>query len=488
MLLEPLLNHARSTPNAVAIADDRGETTYGQLAAAAAGLGMYLSAQTRQPRVGILLPASAGFVASFYGTLLAGKTVVPINFLLGDREVAHVIKDSGVDTVVTIPQLAGRLANQPIKIVDITALPPTPAGAIEPKLPDRAVDDVAVVMYTSGTSGLPKGAMLTYGNLHFDTLNSIEAIQLKHEHVFLGVVPLFHALGMMASMLVPVQLGAKAVYLSRFSPVAAVKAIRDHKVSFMFGVPSMYGAIANMKSATADDFKDMYAVISGGEPLSASLREAFKAKFNQPILEGYGLTETSPCIAFNTPMANKPGSVGKPVPGAEFRIADENGQPVPRGQTGEIWVKGPMVMKGYFNLPDVTAQVLTPDGFFKTGDLGRIDEDGFLFITGRKKDMIIVAGEKVFPREVEEVLMKHPNVAEAACVGKKDESRGEVVVAFIQPKPEGEVTVEGLKDLCRLATLPNWKIPREFHFVDDLPRSPTGKVLKRELAAKVNQA
>jgi long-chain acyl-CoA synthetase len=486
MLLEPLLNHARSTPNAVAIADEKGETTYGQLAAAAAGMGMYLSAQTRQPRVGILLPASAGFVASFYGTLLAGKTVVPINFLLGDREVAHVIKDSGVDTIVTIPQLATRLTSQPIKIVDITALPPTPAGAIEPKLPNRAVDDLAVVMYTSGTSGLPKGAMLTFGNLHFDTIHSIEAIQLKHEHVFLGVVPLFHALGMMASMLAPIQLGAKAVYLSRFSPVAGIKAIRDHKVSIMFGVPSMYGAIANMKSATAEDFAGMFAVMSGGEPLSTSLRETFKQKFGPTILEGYGLTETSPCIAFNTPAANKPGSVGRPVPGAEFRFTDDNGQPVPQGQTGEIWVKGPMVMKGYFNLPDVTANVLTPDGYFKTGDLGKIDDDGYIFITGRKKDMIIVAGEKVFPREVEEILMKVPTVQEAACVGKKDEGRGEVVVAFVQPKPDQTVTEQQLKEACKEAGLPNWKTPREYHIVADLPRSPTGKVLKRELSAKVN--
>jgi long-chain acyl-CoA synthetase len=486
MLLEPLLNHARSKPNDVALVDDRGPTTYGELAAMAVGLGQYLSAQTRQPRVGILLPAGAGFVASFYGTLLAGKTVIPINFLLGDKEVAHVLKDSGVDTVITIPQLAGRLKDESIKVIDVTALPKPPAAAIEPKAPAKSQDDLAVVMYTSGTSGLPKGAMLTYGNLHFDTIHSIEAIQLKASHTFLGVVPLFHALGMMASMLVPIQLGSKAVYLGRFSPVAAMNAIREHDISFIFGVPSMYGAIANMKNASADDFKNMYAVISGGEPLSPQLNETFEKRFGKPILQGYGLTETSPCIAFNTPQSSKANSVGKPIPTAEFRIAGEDGEALPQGEIGEIWVRGPMVMKGYLNHPDATKQALTPDGFFKTGDLGKFDDEGFLFITGRKKDMIIVAGEKVFPRELEEILLTHPAVADAAVVGKKNDGRGEVVVAFIEPKPGQTVTSDELKEVIKQHNVPNWKCPREYHIVDDLPRSPTGKVLKRELADKVN--
>lgn len=486
MLLAPLLNHAKNKPNDVAIVDDRGPTTYGQLAAMAAGMGQYLSAQTSQPRVGLLLPASAGFVASFYGTLLAGKTIIPINFLLGDKEIAHVLKDSGVDTVVTIPQLSPRLAGHSMKVIDLTALPPTPSAAIEPKIPQRGPDDLAVVMYTSGTSGLPKGAMLTFGNLHSDTVHSIEAIHLTHEHTFLGVVPLFHALGMMASMLVPIQLGSKAVYLSRFSPVAAMNAIREHKISFMFGVPSMYGAIANMKNASADDFKQMYAVISGGEPLSPQLNEVFKKRFGHSILQGYGLTETSPCIAFNTPQVSKTGSVGKAIPTAEFRIAGETGEALKTGDVGEIWVKGPMVMKGYLNLPEVTKEILTADGYFKTGDLGKFDDEGFLFITGRKKDMIIVAGEKVFPREIEEILMHHPSVQDAAVIGKKDESRGEVVVAFVEPKKDQTVTIEQLKDVIKQHNVPNWKCPREYFIVDDLPRSPTGKVLKRELSAKLN--
>jgi long-chain acyl-CoA synthetase len=486
MLCEPLFAHAAQRPQDVAVVDDRGPTTYQQLAAMATGLGMYLSAQTTQPRVGLLLPSSAGFVGSFYGTLLAGKSAVPINFLLGDREIAHIITDSGIDTVVTIPQLAGRLKDLPLKVIDLTQLPPTPPAAIKPKFPQPTGDDEAVLLYTSGTSGLPKGVVLTFGNFQSDVDASIQHVGLKSSHVFLGVIPMFHSFGIMAMMLAPMQLGSKVVYLARFSAVGVINAIREHRVSIMMGVPSMYGAMLRLKDAGPDDFKDMYAIISGAEPLPETIREAFLTRFGKPIFEGYGLTETSPAVNFNTPDGHRPGSVGRSVPGAQVKITDEAGNAVPVGEIGEVWLKGPMVMKGYWNLPDETAAVLTPDRFFKSGDLGRLDADGYLYITGRKKDMIIVAGEKAFPREIEDVLARHPSVAEAAVVGKKDPSRGEVVVAFVTAR-EGQTPVaDELKDHCKQQGLPQWKSPREIHVVPDLPRSPTGKVLKRELAAKVN--
>ena len=486
MIFESLFAQAQRKPQDVAIVDDRGSTTYQELAAMSAGLGMYLSAQTKQRRVGILLPASAGFVASFYGTLLAGKTAVPINFLLGEREIAHIIKDSEVDTIVTIPQLAGRLANLPLNLVDLTQLPKTPPAAIAPKFPQPTADDVACLLYTSGTSGLPKGVLLTYGNLQSDTDLAISHVQLQSEHKFLGVIPLFHSFGILAMMIAPIQLGATIIYLARFSPVGALAAIKEHRASLMFGTPSMYAAIYRLKDAKPEDFSSIYAMISGAEPLPSTLREAFKQRFGVPILEGYGLTETSPAIALNTPQVNRPGSVGKPLPQVTFKITNDDGDAVPDGEIGEVWVKGPMVMQGYHNLPDETSAVMTADGFFKTGDLGRIDADGFLFITGRKKDMIIVAGEKAFPREIEDVLARHPSVAEAAVVGKKDPSRGEVVVAFVTAREGQTPAADELKDHCKQQGLPQWKSPREIHVVADLPRSPTGKVLKRELAAKVN--
>jgi long-chain acyl-CoA synthetase len=249
----------------------------------------------------------------------------------------------------------------------------------------------------------------------------------------------------------------------------------------------MFGAIAHLKNAAADDFKSIYAMISGGEPLPAAVRDGFEKRFNVPIYEGYGLTETSPVISLNTPHDHRPGSVGRTVPGVIVKIADDNGQPLPLGATGEVWLKGPMIMKGYHNLPNDTAAVMTTDGFFKTGDLGKLDDDGYLFITGRKKDLIIVAGEKASPREIEEMLMRHPAVAEAAVVGKKDASRGEVVVAFIIAKQGQTLKPEDLRDFGRAQGLAQWKIPREIFVQDELPRSPTGKVLKRVLAEQVNR-
>lgn len=485
MLFEPLFAHADRQPEQVAIIDDGGRYTYQQVAAMSAGLGMYLSMQTEKPRVGLLLPASAGFVASFYGTLLAGKTAVPINFLLGDREIAHIIADSDIDTVVTIPQLAGRLKEARLNVIDLTQLPKVPPAAIAPKFPTVSADDVAVLLYTSGTSGLPKGVLLTYGNLQSDVDLTISTVHLHSQHKFLGVIPLFHSFGILAMMIAPIQLGATIIYMARFSPVGALNAIREHKASLMFGTPSMYGAIFRLKDATPEDFSDMYAMISGAEPLPATLREAFKQRFGKPILEGYGLSETSPALSVNTPHVQKAGSVGKPLPGVHVKIIDDEGKAVPAGQIGEIWVKGPMIMKGYHNLPDETAAVLTADGYFKTGDLGKVDDDGFLHITGRKKEMIIVAGEKAFPREIEDILTRHPSVAEAAVVGKKDPGRGEVVVAFVVPREGQTPKPDELREFSRQQGLAQWKVPREIYIETEFPRNPTGKVMKRELAAKL---
>jgi long-chain acyl-CoA synthetase len=382
--------------------------------------------------------------------------------------------------------LGARLKESNLKVVDLTQLPKAPPAAFAPKFPATMPDDVAVVMYTSGTSGLPKGVMLTYGNLQSDVDAAIEHAALQHKHKFLGVIPLFHAFGMTAMMLAPIQLGCTIIYIARFIAVAAVKAIREHQISILFGVPSMFGAIAHLKSAGPGDFSSIYGLISGGEPLPAALREGFGQRFGVPLFEGYGLTETSPVVAMNTPQANKPGSVGRLLPGVQVRIIDDDGKETSAAGTGEVWLKGPMIMKGYFNLPEETAQALTADGFFKTGDIGKVDGDGFLYITGRKKDLIIVAGEKASPREIEDVLLRHPSVSEAAVVGKKDVGRGEVVVAFVTAKEGVTIAADALREHCRSQGLPGWKVPREIHVMDELPHSPTGKVLKRVLSEKAN--
>jgi long-chain acyl-CoA synthetase len=490
-LVEALLTHATQQPDSLAVIDDRGRFTYRQLAAMAAGMARVLDERTRQPRVGLLLPTGAGFVASFYGGLLAGKAVVPLNFLLSDREIDHCVRDSGIDAVVTIPQLAGRVGSLGVNVIDLTQLPqgtgPPPssqAPAIAPRPPAASADDVAALIYTSGTSGLPKGVPLTYENLQSNVDAAIAHVNFQRSHAFLGILPLFHVFGLNAMMLAPIQLGATIVYQSRFSPAGAVAAIKEHGISLVGGVPSMYAAILRLKEASPDDFKTIYAMISGGEPLPATLVEAFRARYGITLLDAYGMTETSLAVALNTPQAFKLGSVGRPVPGMRVQIIDDAGNDLPAGQTGEIVVKGPMVMKGYHNLPTETAAVMTADGGFKTGDLGRIGADGFIYVTGRKKDLIIVSGEKVSPREVEEALMTHPAVAEAAVIGRKDATRGEVVTAFVIGREGVSLNPETLREHCRQQGLPPWKVPREIQVVQDFPRSPTGKVLKRELAAR----
>ncbi len=490
MLFESLFEHAEKSPNDISIIDDTGSYTHHQVAQLAAELGVYLASQTSKDKVGLLLPAGVGFAVSFYGTLLAGKSVVPINFLLGERETAHVLTDSGIDIVLTIPQLAGKLAGHALKVIDLPTTLKTIAGSVSPAtapaLSSPKPDDLAVLMYTSGTSSLPKGVMLTFGNLQSDVQAAITHAQLEGRHRFLGIIPLFHSTGLLGTLLAPITLGSMVVYIARFSPVATLNAIKQHQISLVIAVPSMYGAIVRLKSAQPEDFRSIYAIISGGEPLPAAVREAFQEKFGLPIYEGYGLTETIGPIAFNVPGHNHPGSVGRLIPNAEVKTTDDDGKDLPAGQTGEIWMRGPMIMKGYHNLPTETASALTADGFFKSGDIGRIDESGYLHITGRKKELIIVAGEKAVPREIEDVLMKHPAVADAAVVGKKDPSRGEVVVAFVILNEHQNVTPEELRDFCRSENLAQWKCPREIAVVSDLPRSPTGKVLKRVLVEQVN--
>ncbi|HEX8325202.1 MAG TPA: AMP-binding protein, partial [Tepidisphaeraceae bacterium] len=386
MLLDALLRNAQADPGRVAIVDDSGSYPTRTLAGMAFGIGALLKQKTQRDTVGLLLPAGAAFVAGFYGTLMSGKIAVPINFLLGPKEVGHILKDSGIDTVLTIPFLAGRLEGSGVNVIDMAQL----SGQLPPpgpfEIPTPAAADTATILYTSGTSGLPKGVCLTQGNLQSDVEACIKKARLLGEHTFLGIIPLFHSTGMLATMLAPTTLGAKAVYIARFSPAATLKAMREHNVSVLTGVPSMYGALARLKDATPEDFQKVYVCLSGGEPLPGQIREGFLQRFGVRLMEGYGLTETIGPIAFNTPDDYEAGSVGQPIPGAEVKFLDDNDQEVPVGQTGEVLLRGPMIMKGYHNLPDETAKALTADGYFRTGDLGMIDAKGFLHITGRKKD------------------------------------------------------------------------------------------------------
>lgn len=502
MLLQPVLKNAKERPQATAIIDDRGSMTWADLLKKARRLAKLLRSRTRNEKVAILLPSGGGFVTSFYAIMLAGKVAVPINFLLGERETAHVLKDSGVDLVLTVGLMLDKLeAGHAIKkaasagnvqVIDLLALKPNLKALLAQLRPlprtERDTDQLAALLYTSGTSGVPKGVELTQGNLHSDVMACIKHARLDEvgsSHVFLGVVPLFHSTGLLATMLAPITLGATTVYIARFSPHGTIKAIRDHGVSVMAAVPSMYNAISRVKDAGPADFAKMYAPISGGEPLPAGVREMFKRRFDADLMEGYGLTETCGPICVNMPHAHRPGSVGQALEGVELSITDDAGNSLKTNDTGEIWIRGPMVFRGYHGLPEQTASVTSPTGFFKSGDLGHIDDDGYLFITGRKKDMLIVSGENVYPREIEEAICTLEAASEAAVVGRPDESRGEVPVAFVIAVEGMEVGEAAVKAHLREMGLPPFKIPKEVRIVEELPRSPTGKVLKRQLVEQL---
>ncbi len=495
MLLTPLLKNAAERPDQLAVSDDRSGMTYAQMLDLSRRIAGSMSSATSRPRVGVILPSCNVFAGCFYGAMLAGKAIVPINFLLSPQQIAHVIADSGIDTIYSVAPLAEKFSSLPIRVIDLAALTPTTTATTSTQTettrsdsPSPRIDpsSLAVLLYTSATTGMPKGVPLTHHNLASCTDACIKHVFPSGQHKFLGLVPLFHSLGLLATLIVPMALAAPVYYLARFSPMGTLAALREHRPTIAVAIPSMLKMLALTKSASADDFSSLFALLSGGEALPASLRETFLQRFGVRIMEGYGLSETCGPVSVNSPTRYRAGSVGQLLPGAIANIVDDAGKPAPPGIEGEILLGGPMVMAGYHNLPDATAAVMS-NHLFRSGDLGKVDADGFLFITGRAKDLIIVSGEKLHPREIEELLLHHPAIADAAVVGRKDESRGEAVVAFLVAREGHVIEPAHIKEYLRSHDVPGWKIPREIITIEALPRSPTGKVLKRELTTQAEQ-
>ncbi|MCP4251706.1 MAG: long-chain fatty acid--CoA ligase [bacterium] len=490
MLVEALLESARRFGRSPAVADATRRWNYRQLATVASAVRGIVKRQAAGQRVGIMLPACAAFPAVFFGVLWAGKTAVPLNFLLSAEELARIVKDAGLEVVYSVRHFRDLLSKLPIRGVFLEDLP-LKRGVVlaklrpRPKPPRVKPDDTAVILYTSGTSGDPKGVELTYANLRSNCDACIEAARMNHDQTFLNVLPPFHVFGLTGNVLVPVVLGAGVFAIPRFHPSAALEAIQQERVSIVLAIPSMYSAMLRQKSAPADALASVELAMSGGEPLPPDLATGFVERFGVTLHQGYGLTETSPVISLCAPHSPRDGSVGRIVPGFECRIADDDDVPLAAGCDGEIQVRGPCVMKGYYRRPDETAAVIDAEGWFRTGDVGRLDEDGFLLITGRKKEMIIVGGENVFPGEIEAVLTSHPAVAEAAVIGTVHGTRGEVPVAFvtlIDAVGTESPDEQSLRAYAR-RHLAGYKVPREIRISDDLPRGPTGKIQKRKLAA-----
>ena len=487
-LNEQLLESVAAGPDRTAIVDGNVTLTYGQFAALAAAGSRLVPELTSAQNVGIALPPSAGFALCYFAVTGAGRTVVPVNFLLAGEELQHIVKDSAIDTVITTGKLAEPMRALVPRVVLIEEhlgdLRGAAAGTDPAELASRNLDDhaPATILYTSGTSAKPKGVVLSHYNLSENCKSCIEALNLGPRYVLLAMLPFFHSFGLTTGLLLPLSFGGKTVMLAKFSVPDLLALVEEHKVSIILTIPSIWNAMLRGNVGQERDLSSLEICVSGGEPLPTQTYDRFLGRFDFPLSEGYGLTETSPVVSI-VPMGDRRrGSAGKPLPRVKVRIVDDDGNELPPDTEGEICVAGPSVMTGYLNLPDETADVMMDDGYFRTGDLGRLDRDGFLYVSGRKTDLIISAGENISPREIEEVILLHAGVADVAVVGVPDKMRGEVVKAFVVLKDEAAgVDEESIRTFCtkRLAA---FKVPRHVEFATELPRGFTGKVLKRKLA------
>jgi len=439
--------------------------------------------------VGLLIPTSGIFAAALTGVQIAGKSAVPMNYLLDEKTLNYIVQDSGCDLIIASKKLIEHIGFLPkvknivyLEDIDFKSLP-------NPRLPKwTSSDELAVLLYTSGTSGKPKGVMLSHRNLLSNAKQMHDHIGVQKQDVFLGVLPQFHSFGLTGLTLVPMLFGCKAVYSARFVPKKVVELVCKHRPTIFLAIPSMYNALLTLKSATNDDFRSFRLLASGGEPLPHSVRERFHERFEQQLVEGYGLTETSPVTNVLLPHENRQGTVGRAVPGSVQRVVDpETEQVLAPSCDGELRIKGPNVMSGYYGLETETKAAFDQFGFFKTGDMAQIDAQGFLKITGRIKEMMIVGGENVFPREIEEILNAHPAVHDSGVIGQTDPMRGEIPIGFVELEEDANAEEDELIRWCR-DKLPGYKVPRRIEVIDALPRNGTGKIMRRQLVSKLEHA
>jgi long-chain acyl-CoA synthetase len=437
-------------------------------------------------RVAVMLPNVPYFAFIYYGVLRMGAAVVPINPRYEANEVAYHVKDSGAKLLFAwhdFMQAAERGAEE--AGVEVVSVEPEKfeamLGEVEPdhEVVERDPGDVGVILYTSGTTGAPKGAVLTHGNLGMSTDIATSLVEMSEDDVILGALPFFHVFGQACGLNGATKLGGCLSLVPRFQPAKVLEAIQRDGVTIFEGVPTMYSAVLNAEDRDQYDTSSLRIGITGGQAMPVEVMERFEEAFGIEVLEGYGLSETTSVGTFNHPGERKPGSIGKPVEGVHVKFVDDDGNEVEQGEIGEIAIKGDNVMPEYWNKQEATSETLR-DGWFHTGDMGHVDEDGFVYIDDRKKDMIIRGGENVYPREIEEVLYRHGAIAEAAVIGVEDERLGEEVAAAVVVKPGEDLSVEDIQEYVK-GKLAKYKYPRKIWFSDQLPKGPTGKILKREI-------
>jgi long-chain acyl-CoA synthetase len=507
-----LEDSAREAPNNTAVILNDMKLTYAQVNGGANQVANALTNAGIEPgdKVAISCPNLPYFPIIYYGILKAGAVVVPLNVLLKPREIAYHLEDSDArayfcfEGTEQLPMgQMGYAGFQEVgaceHFIVITANPTAPSpiegmrtlGMFMKDMPptyptvQTDSDDTAVILYTSGTTGRPKGAELSHLNMVMNARISDNMYEVRPgEDVHLVALPLFHSFGQSVQMNAGFYTRAALTLLPRFDPGAALGIMDRDNVTIFAGVPTMYWAMLNYPEAGKFDLEkiadNLRLAVSGGSAMPVEVMRAFEHKFNVKILEGYGLSETSPVASFNRiDKEAKPGSVGLPVWGVDIRIVDENDEDVPQGDLGEIVIRGHNVMKGYYQRPEANAESLR-NGWLHTGDIGRFDEDGYVYIVDRVKDMVIRGGFNVYPREVEEVLMTHPDVSLAAVVGVPHEQYGEEVKAFVVPIEGADIDPDGLRNWAK-ENMADYKYPRLIEVRDTLPMNATGKILKREL-------
>lgn len=496
-LIHALRESARRYPDRPAIVTGSHALDHRTFAALSdrAAAGLAARGIAKGDRVGLYCPNSAEFAIAYAGIVKAGATVVPINLLINTEEMAFVLGDAGAKALIfhqafaepverirdAVPGLEFTVAigGSVEAALDWEILLDSEASVPEPELDPQ--EDVAVILYTSGTTGRPKGAMLTHANLYANTGSVREAMHWRPgQDVVLLVLPMFHAFAATVGMLTPLTNGCAFVPVPRFEPEQVAEMIHATRATIFLGVPSMYSVLLRLKDARVPYLASLRFCVSGGAALPVDVLHRFEAKFGIRIYEGDGPTECSPVTCVN-PIGGlaKPGTVGLPVPGVEMRIVDDEGNQRPSGEVGEIAVRGANVMKGYWNQPEATREVFRGE-WLLTGDLGTCDEDGYFSIVDRKKDLIIVNGMNVYPRMIEEVLYRYPGLREAAVIGEPHELHGEIPVAYVAVDGAQPVSEADLRAFCR-EHLGRHQIPKRFEFLPELPKNAAGKILKRQL-------
>ena len=507
ILAESAVRHADRT--AVVLGDLR--LTYAQLWAHSKQYAAVLREKGIGPgdKVAMLLPNTPHFPLAYFGTLALGAVAVPVHALLKSEEIQYVLEDSGAKVLICAAPLLGEgakgaeLAGIPVLAVmdspggvegdatleriDAAALQAQPIEALVPREPE----DTAVILYTSGTTGTPKGAEITHLNVMMNVLSSATySFDISADDVVLGCLPLFHTFGQTCCMNTAFFVGASIVLLPRFDGAQALELLVKEQCTIFMGVPTMY--IGLLGAAKTSELRPtLKSALSGGAALPVPVLEQFTEVFGTEVLEGYGLTETSPVATFNqVGFPPKAGTVGKQIWGVEVEVAkaevEESIELLPTGELGEIVVRGHNVFKGYLNKPEETSKAIV-DGWFRTGDLGTKDEEGYVSIVDRKKDMIIRGGYNVYPRDVEEVLLRHPAVGQVAVIGLPHPSHGEEVTAVVVRSGDDEATEEQIIAWSK-EKLAAYKYPRRVLFADAFPLGPSGKVLKRELVQQYTEA